>query len=533
MVRFHPRLPFSTFSFLDFLAFDFFVPAHHHPPGRLHEIGAARHDRRRHRRVDIASPGAGRVRRDGERPRRRSDVSASGRRQGPDSHEQGSRGADGLSPQHGASAGGRGDAALPDGAVRHRSADRRRLLLRLRRREAVRAGRSRRDREEDEGDRGAATSSTSGRCGRATKRSGSSASAASRSRCSSSRRRRRARKTSRSTRSRTAICSSISASGPHVPTSGRLKAFKLLNTSNAYWKGDARNQPMQRIYGTAFFSDKELQAYLTQIEEAKKRDHRKVGRELGLFLFHPWAAGATFWLDKGHDALQPARELHARRAVAHRLRRSEDAARVQQGAVGNVGPLVALSRRTCSSSSITTRRARRARCRAARAQGDELPRAHAAVRERGAQLSRPAAALSRADAAASQRSVGHAVGAHARAAAQPGRCALFRRAGSQIGEEVERLLGLVQRVYADFGLQFESEAVDASAGVSRRGRDMGLTPRRSSSARSSRRRGLHAQRRRRRVLRAEDRLRRHRRDRPEVAVRDDSARLPDAGSGSA
>jgi threonyl-tRNA synthetase len=87
--------------------------------------------------------------------------------------------------------------------------------------------------------------------------------------------------------------------GPHVPSSGRLKAFKLLNTSNAYWKGDARNQPMQRIYGTAFFSDKELQAYLSQIEEAKKRDHRKLGRELGLFVFHPWAAGATFWLEKG------------------------------------------------------------------------------------------------------------------------------------------------------------------------------------------------------------------------------------------
>jgi threonyl-tRNA synthetase len=87
--------------------------------------------------------------------------------------------------------------------------------------------------------------------------------------------------------------------GPHVPTSGRLKAFKLLNTSNAYWKGDARNQPMQRIYGTAFFSENELKAYLTRLEEAKKRDHRKLGRELGLFLFHPWAAGATFWLDKG------------------------------------------------------------------------------------------------------------------------------------------------------------------------------------------------------------------------------------------
>ena len=87
--------------------------------------------------------------------------------------------------------------------------------------------------------------------------------------------------------------------GPHVPTSGRLKAFKLLTTSNAYWKGDARNQPMQRIYGTAFFSENELKAYLTRLEEAKKRDHRKLGRELGLVTFHPWAPGSAFWLAKG------------------------------------------------------------------------------------------------------------------------------------------------------------------------------------------------------------------------------------------
>ena len=102
--------------------------------------------------------------------------------------------------------------------------------------------------------------------------------------------------------------------GPHVPTTGKLKAFKLLTTSNAYWKGDARNQPMQRVYGTAFLSEKELQDHLTRIEEAKKRDHRKIGRDQKLFMFHPWAPGATFWLDEGHDALQPARELHARRA---------------------------------------------------------------------------------------------------------------------------------------------------------------------------------------------------------------------------
>lgn len=87
--------------------------------------------------------------------------------------------------------------------------------------------------------------------------------------------------------------------GPHIPSTGKLKAFKVLSASNAYWKGDARNQPMQRVYGTAFLAEKDLKAYLTQIEEAKKRDHRKLGRELGLFTFHQWAPGAAFWLDKG------------------------------------------------------------------------------------------------------------------------------------------------------------------------------------------------------------------------------------------
>jgi threonyl-tRNA synthetase len=87
--------------------------------------------------------------------------------------------------------------------------------------------------------------------------------------------------------------------GPHVPSTGRLKAFKLLSTSNAYWKGDSHNQPMQRIYGTAFLNDADLKAHLRRIEEAKTRDHRKVGKDLGLFTFHPWAPGATFWLSKG------------------------------------------------------------------------------------------------------------------------------------------------------------------------------------------------------------------------------------------
>ncbi|MFN8058924.1 MAG: threonine--tRNA ligase [Vicinamibacterales bacterium] len=87
--------------------------------------------------------------------------------------------------------------------------------------------------------------------------------------------------------------------GPHVPTTGRLKAFKLLTTSNAYWKGDARNQPMQRVYGTAFLTDAELKTHLVRLEEAKKRDHRRLGRDIGLFMFHEWAPGAPFWLAKG------------------------------------------------------------------------------------------------------------------------------------------------------------------------------------------------------------------------------------------
>ena len=87
--------------------------------------------------------------------------------------------------------------------------------------------------------------------------------------------------------------------GPHVPSTGKLKAFKVLSASNAYWKGDAQNQPMQRIYGTAFLSEKALQEHLHRLEEAKKRDHRKIGRDQKLFMFHPWAPGATFWLPKG------------------------------------------------------------------------------------------------------------------------------------------------------------------------------------------------------------------------------------------
>ena len=88
--------------------------------------------------------------------------------------------------------------------------------------------------------------------------------------------------------------------GPHVPSTKRLKAFKLLNVAGAYWKGDEKNPQLQRIYGTAFFSQKELDEHLTRIEEAKKRDHRKLGKELDLFSIQELAGpGLIFFHPKG------------------------------------------------------------------------------------------------------------------------------------------------------------------------------------------------------------------------------------------
>jgi threonyl-tRNA synthetase len=87
--------------------------------------------------------------------------------------------------------------------------------------------------------------------------------------------------------------------GPHGPSTGKIGVIKLLSSSGAYWRGDHRNPMLQRIYGTAFFNKKELQEYLTRIEEAKKRDHRKLGKELDLYHFHPFAPGAAFWSPRG------------------------------------------------------------------------------------------------------------------------------------------------------------------------------------------------------------------------------------------
>ena len=87
--------------------------------------------------------------------------------------------------------------------------------------------------------------------------------------------------------------------GPHVPSTGKLKHFKLMKVAGAYWRGDHRNEMLQRIYGTAWASKDDLQQYLTMLEEAEKRDHRKLGRELDLFHIDEHSPGTVFWHPKG------------------------------------------------------------------------------------------------------------------------------------------------------------------------------------------------------------------------------------------
>jgi threonyl-tRNA synthetase len=100
--------------------------------------------------------------------------------------------------------------------------------------------------------------------------------------------------------------------GPHVPSTGKLKFFKLMKVAGAYWRGDHRNEMLQRIYGTAWASKEDLQQYLKMLEEAEKRDHRKLGRELDLFHIDDHAPGVVFWHPKGWATWQEVEQYMRR-----------------------------------------------------------------------------------------------------------------------------------------------------------------------------------------------------------------------------
>ena len=102
--------------------------------------------------------------------------------------------------------------------------------------------------------------------------------------------------------------------GPHVPDTSYLRHFKLLSTAGAYWRGDERRQMLQRIYATAFWKKEDLEAHVHRLSEARRRDHRVVGKQLDLFMLHPYAPGAVFWTERGtmlfNTLLGFLRELH-------------------------------------------------------------------------------------------------------------------------------------------------------------------------------------------------------------------------------
>ncbi len=157
--------------------------------------------------------------------------------------------------------------------------------------------------------------------------------------------------------------------GPHVPSTAKIKAFKLLSIAGAYWKGDEHNRQGQRIYGTAFFTKKELDDYLHQLEEAKKRDHRKLGQELDLFSVQELAGpGLIFFHPKGGTIRRILEDWMRDQYVSARLLAGLHAAHRALRPLEDLGPLRLLRREHVQADGAGRRRIP--------AQADELPVPH-------------------------------------------------------------------------------------------------------------------------------------------------------------
>ncbi len=139
--------------------------------------------------------------------------------------------------------------------------------------------------------------------------------------------------------------------GPHGPSTGRIKAIKLNSVAGAYWRGDETRQMLTRIYGTAFFSTKDLEAHLERIEQAKARDHRRLGPQLGLFMLREEAPGMPFWLPNGTTLLRLIEAEVQKPARQARLRGDQDARRCSTSSSGTAPATGTTTARTCSSPS--------------------------------------------------------------------------------------------------------------------------------------------------------------------------------------
>ncbi len=200
--------------------------------------------------------------------------------------------------------------------------------------------------------------------------------------------------------------------GPHVPNTRFLKAFKLTRISGAYWRGDAKNEQLQRIYGTAWADKKQLEAYILRMEEADKRDHRKIGKQQDLFHLQEEGPGPGVLAPQGLVDLAGGRAVHAQGLPRQRLRRGALPADPGRVAVAEVRPLGQLP------GQHVLHRVGEAHL---RGQADELPGPRAGVQPGPAQLPRPADPLRRVRRLPPQRAVRRAARHPARARLHPGR----------------------------------------------------------------------------------------------------------------
>jgi threonyl-tRNA synthetase len=204
--------------------------------------------------------------------------------------------------------------------------------------------------------------------------------------------------------------------GPHVPSTGKLKFFKLMKLAGAYWRGDHRNEMLQRIYGTAWATKDELQQHLLMLEEAEKRDHRKLGRELDLFHIDDHAPGLVFWHPKGWTVWQGVEQYMRKVYQDNGYQEVKGPQVIDKTLWEKNRPLGQVPRQHVHDGE------RKARV---RTQADELSRPHPDLQAGHQKLPRPAAALRRVRPVPPQRAFGRPARHHARARLHAGRRPYF------------------------------------------------------------------------------------------------------------
>ncbi len=317
--------------------------------------------------------------------------------------------------------------------------------------------------------------------------------------------------------------------GPHMTSTGQVgRAIKLMKFAGSYWRGDATKPQLQRVYGTAWATEEELKAYLHQLEEAEKRDHRKLGREMDLFHFQEEAPGSVFWHPNGWTLFQTLIAYMRRRLGESRLHRGQLSRHDGEALLGALRPLGELPR-----DDVRHRAPRRAHL---LLQADELPGPHPDLQARAQELPRPADQDRRVRQGAPLRAVGRHARAPPRAPLHAGRRPHLHHRGPARGAvpRGERPLALDLR-----GLRLQGyrrEAVDAAREARRHRRAVGPRgsgdeqgPGRDRAARGRPHQDVD-QSGRGRLLRAQVRVRAEGRDRPRLAVRHDAGRFQPAGA---